>query len=137
MIAIEVDQRAPSRRRARTRSHVGTAGFSVGLATLIGFAAWCGRGVWFFIDEWVMVPRYHDGHWLTPFNGHLSIVPVAIYRTLLETGGYSFVPYRVVGLACYAAVAIAVFVSSHVPGWIRSSPRSWRCSWPGRPRPSC
>jgi hypothetical protein len=83
--------------------------FGAGLAALLGWAAWCGRGVWFFIDEWSVITRYHEGHWLTPFNGHLSIIPIAFYRTLLSLFGYTFWPERVVALACYAAVAIAVF----------------------------
>src|SRR5207248_3319132 len=63
----------------------------------------------FFIDEWSVITRYHDGHWLTPFNGHLSIVPIAFYRFMLSTAGYQFAPERIVALACYGAVAIAVY----------------------------
>jgi len=91
------------------RVQVGDVFFGAGLAALLGWAAWCGRGVWFFIDEWSVITRYHDDHWLTPFNGHLSLVPIAFYRTMLSLFGYTFWPERYVALMCYAAVAIAVF----------------------------
>ncbi len=100
-----------SRQAATERvSAAGDVVFGTGLAALLLFAAWCGRGVWFFIDEWSVVTRYHDGHWLQPFNGHLSLVPIAIYRTLLSTVGYDFVWFRLVALACYGAAAVAVYL---------------------------
>src|SRR5215471_4898548 len=91
------------------RVHGGDVFFGAGLAALLGWAAWCGRGVWFFIDEWSVITRYHDDHWLTPFNGHLSLVPIAFYRTMLSLFGYTFWPERYAALLCYATVAIAVF----------------------------
>jgi hypothetical protein len=102
---------SPWSRRAGVahETRTGDVVFGAGLASLAVFAAWCGRGVWFFIDEWSVVTRYHDGHWLEPFNGHLSLVPIAIYRTLLSTVGYDFVWFRLVALLCYGAVAVAVY----------------------------
>lgn len=84
--------------------------FGAGLVTLIAYALWAGRGVWFFIDEWNIITHYNNGHWLQPFNGHLSIVPIAIYRGLLATVGYDFVWNRVVAVLCYAAAAVAMYV---------------------------
>jgi hypothetical protein len=104
-----IEARRVARRVRRDVDALGTGIFAVGLGTLIGWALWCGRGVWFYIDEWVVITRYHDGHWLTPFNGHLSLVPIAVYRGLLATVRYDFTWYRVVGVVCYAAAAIAVF----------------------------
>lgn len=96
-------------RRAAAQPLTGDTLFGVGIAGLLAWAALCGRGVWFFIDEWVVITRYHGGGWLHPFNGHLSIVPIAIYRGLLTTVGYHFVWYRIVGLLCYGAAPCAVF----------------------------
>jgi hypothetical protein len=115
MTATQVSGAAPPSARASHRSRplgrlqAGDVVFAAGLAALLGWAAWCGRGVWFFIDEWKVITRYHNGHWLDPFNGHLSLVPIATYRALLATVGYNFAPYRAFGLACYGAVAIAIF----------------------------
>lgn len=103
-------ERAASRARRLARVQTGDALFAAGLASLLGWAAWCGRGLWFFFDEWKVITHYHDGHWLEPFNGHLSLVPIAVYRVGLSTLGYATAPYRVFALLCYAAVAVVVFL---------------------------
>ena len=95
---------------AHWRPRAGDVVFGAVLLALLVLAAWDGRGTWIFIDEWKILTRYHDGHWLEPFNGHLSLVPVALYRGLLETVGYHYAWYRLVGLLCYAAVPTAVYV---------------------------
>jgi hypothetical protein len=117
MIAIEPTGAAPPRRERagrdthlRSRARAGIAVFGAGLAGLVAWAAWCGRGIWFFIDEWVVITRYTAGEWLTPFNGHLSLVPIAAYRFFLSTGGYDAAPNRAFALLCYASAAVAVFV---------------------------
>src|SRR5215467_1900822 len=101
MTATELSGAAPASARASHRPvsfallHAGDGLFAAGLVALLAWAAWCGRGVWFFIDEWKVITRYHNGDWLEPFNGHLSLVPIATYRILLATVGYNFAPYRV------------------------------------------
>jgi hypothetical protein len=66
---------------------------------LILLAAWMGRRLWFFSDDWNILAGYHSGNLLEPFNGHLSLVPAGIYQTLFHTAGVgSYTPYRVAGL---------------------------------------
>src|SRR6186997_1258495 len=51
---------------------------------------------WFDEWEWVLGRRGDDvGTFLRPHNGHLSLVPIAIYRVLFATAGLEhYGPYR-------------------------------------------
>jgi hypothetical protein len=78
---------------------------SVSLGGVLVVAAIVGRHLWFFSDDWNILARYHDGHLLEPFNGHLSLVPAGIYAALFHTVGLgSYWPYRVVGFVGIAAL---------------------------------
>jgi hypothetical protein len=70
------------------------------------------RGTSFWFDEWnfILYRRGDDpGTFLRPYNGHLSLVPIFIYRVLLATVGLRhYAVYRVVAtvgqLSCVALV---------------------------------
>jgi hypothetical protein len=97
--------------RARWTPSLGDGAFVVGLAILIGYAAWLGRDLWFFSDDWNFIALHHNGDYLTPYNGHLWLFPIAIFHTLYVTVGLgSYAPYRVVGLVAYAVLGISLFV---------------------------
>ena len=84
--------------------------FAAASLLLVGVAWHIGRTLWWFSDDWNIITRYHDGHLLEPFNGHLSVVPVAIFRVLYETVGLDhYGPYRAVGLACYVGFGAVLF----------------------------
>ena len=80
--------------------------FAVGLTSLIGYAAWLGRDLTFFSDEWPIIAFHYNGRYLVPYDGHLLLIPIAIYRALFVTAGLSnYAPYVAVGLACYVLFA--------------------------------
>jgi hypothetical protein len=70
------------------------------------------RDTTFWFDEWTWVLDRRGGDLdslLEPHNGHLSLVPVAMYKALFETAGLSdYGPYRalviIVHLICVALV---------------------------------
>src|SRR5260370_1103825 len=98
------------RGRRRWTPSVGDGVFAVGLATLMGYAAWLGRDVWFFSDDWDFIAFHHTGDYLTPYNSHLWLFPLAIFHTLYVTVGLgSYPPYRVVRLVAYAPLGISLF----------------------------
>jgi hypothetical protein len=72
------------------------------------------RESWFFADEWRMalqVERIQDI--IDPYNGHLSVTILGLYRVLLELFGFStYLPYRVVGVVSLVAVPVAMFLIS-------------------------
>ena len=72
------------------------------------------RGTTFWFDEWNWVTgrRGNDaGAFLDSYNGHFSLIPVAIYRLLFATAGLShYGPYRVVLIAADLVSALLVFV---------------------------
>jgi hypothetical protein len=84
--------------------------FVCGVVTLLGYAFWLGRDLTFFSDDWDIIAFHHNGAYLTPYNGHLWLVPIGIFHTLYVTAGLgSYTPYRAVGLVGYAALAIVLF----------------------------
>ncbi|NLA37634.1 MAG: hypothetical protein GX868_18375, partial [Actinobacteria bacterium] len=59
----------------------------IGLAVIVATVLWglvLGRHLWFFSDEWNIMGTYPSGNLLTPFNGHLSLVPVALYQAVFH-----------------------------------------------------
>ncbi len=91
----------------------------VGAGTLLALAI-LGRDLWFASDEWNIMTEYPSGHLLVPFNGHLSAVPVALYQVLFHTTGVvDHLPYRLLGLAALAllAVVVVVYGRSRVGAW--------------------
>jgi hypothetical protein len=91
---------------------------AVGLAVLaVGAARYLdslGHGRIFFFDEWDFVLDRHDGgldSLLQPHNGHLSLVPAALYRALFEVVGLApYSAYRWMGTTVHLLVGVVVFL---------------------------
>lgn len=101
---------ALGRRRQPTIAVIVLLGLMVAGAVAILHA---GRGTTFYFDEWdfitgrrgVSVDTLLGGH-----NGHLSLIPVLIYKALLQVVGLdAYWPYRLVLLACHLAVVGLLF----------------------------
>jgi hypothetical protein len=71
-------------------------------------------GTTFWSDEWLWAQyrRGNDlGTFLRPYNEHLSLVPIVIYRLLFATAGLrSYVPYRVLVIAMHLVCVAVVFI---------------------------
>lgn len=71
------------------------------------------RGSSFSVDDWTWVDtrRGNSLHaFLAPYNGHLSLVPIAIYRVMFAVFGLGdFVPYRVLLLVVASATAVVIY----------------------------
>jgi hypothetical protein len=72
------------------------------------------RGTSFWADDWTWIAtRRGDtaGAFLAPYNGHLSLVPIAIYRLMFATFGIgSYTPYRTLVIVLSLVVGVLVFV---------------------------
>jgi hypothetical protein len=85
-------------------------------AGIIVLTAWwylrVSRGQSFLRDDWRVATRSLSiGDLLEPHNGHLSIVPLAIYRVLLgEFGFETYMPYRLLGATSLLSLGIALFL---------------------------
>ena len=68
----------------------------------------------FWADDWTWIAtRRGDGvdTFLSPYNGHLSLVPIAIYRLMFAVFGLgSYTPYRSLVIGLSLVVAVLVFV---------------------------
>lgn len=85
-------------------------------AALVGLGglAWhAQRSFSFVVDEWDILAHHVHGHLLTPYNGHLSLVPIVIYQGLAHTVGIgSYRPYGTIGILVFLAIP-AVFFLTH------------------------
>ncbi len=72
------------------------------------------RDTTFWQDEWgYALGRRGNGIgvFLTPYNGHLNLIPVAIYKLLFATVGLrNYVPYRALVIAGHLACVTLVYV---------------------------
>jgi hypothetical protein len=71
------------------------------------------RGSSFLADDWTWIEtrRGNSLHtFLAPYNGHLSLVPIAIYRLMFAVFGIGdFAPYRVLLLVAASATGVVIF----------------------------
>ena len=72
------------------------------------------RGTTFWLDEWSWVIErrgWDDAAFLQPHNGHLSVLPVAVYKLLFELVGLErSLPYRLVLTALHLLLVALVLV---------------------------
>jgi hypothetical protein len=95
-----------------TRAAVWTLAALMALAAIVIYRK--GLGTTFFFDEWEFVMDRQPWRWdilLTPYNGHLSLLPVLVYKVLFETVGLGpYWVYRLVLLAFHLLCVGLVFV---------------------------
>jgi hypothetical protein len=97
------------------------------------------RGSSFWGDDWLWITTRRTntvGTFLSPYNGHLSVLPIVIYRLMFDAFGInSYAPYRllvivfslIIGLLTFAfarprigpflAMLVATLVLFEGPGW--------------------
>jgi len=104
--------------RAGHRPRLGVSGdvaIALGLAACAASALilWLGRGTTFSTDEldWFSATPNLDLHTaLTPYNGHLILLPRIVYAAMFNVFGAHYLPFRILGLACVLATAVAFFI---------------------------
>lgn len=71
------------------------------------------RGTTFWVDEWNFITGRRGNSvntFLSPYQGHFSLVPVVIYRLFFDAFGISsYTPYRALVIALSLVVAILLF----------------------------
>jgi hypothetical protein len=127
---VETRQRAPSARppdagragealgRASAagvlRARVPEAAVAAGAAVAAALIYAEGRGTTFYYDEWNMVLERRENDldaFLAPHNGHLSVIPVAVYRLFFELFGLTdYRPFRLLVIALHLVCAVLFFV---------------------------
>ena len=68
-------------------------------------------GYFFWADDWQLARRGHSlGDFFRPYNEHLTIVPIAIYRVVFAVFGFhTYVPLRFVVVASVCAISLAMY----------------------------
>jgi hypothetical protein len=68
----------------------------------------------FWADDWTWIANRRGDSvdtFLSPYNGHLSLVPIAIYRLMFAVFGLgSYTPYRSLVIALSLVVAVLLFI---------------------------
>jgi hypothetical protein len=72
------------------------------------------RGTWFFLDEWALAGRGRTpSDFLEPYNGHLSVTYIAVYRLHMELFGFrAYTLLRVVGLVALASGPVLLYLTT-------------------------
>lgn len=99
---------------ARLRTRLPWIALAAAMAAAVALYLYWGRGETFFADEWnfMINRRPWDAHTLLyPQAGHLSLVPVLIYKAMFGTlGADDYLPYRLVAIGATLAVAVLFFL---------------------------
>ena len=97
--------------RADTLGWIVLAALLVGAALFL-YAETRWATLWFDEWQWALDRRGNDaGAFLEPHNGHLSLVPIAIYRLLFEAAGLDiYGPYRAIVIGAHLGVVVLLFV---------------------------
>jgi hypothetical protein len=97
--------------RSRHIVWIAMAALMIGTAGLLYHET---RGTTLWFDEWTWLLHRRTGSlasFLDTHNGHLSLIPVAIYKLLFATAGArDWVPYRILVIAAHLGCCLLVFV---------------------------
>jgi hypothetical protein len=109
----EPDRLSVSTDTDERESHGAAIAFGVVLVVGLIFYVVAGRHIWFYRDEWDYLAgrgmNVHD--LLAQHGGHLSVVPVVIYRLMYSTIGLrSYVPYQLLTILLHLAEATLLWV---------------------------
>lgn len=68
------------------------------------------RGAYFSFDDWPLILQAGSGWGMfEPYNDHLVLAVLAVYRPLIELFGFEFTPFRIFGLMSLLGVPVAFF----------------------------
>jgi hypothetical protein len=108
---------APGRLTAAVTLHPERTARVVLAALLVGtgvFLFHITQGTTFWFDEWIWIAGRRSNTaatFLDPHNGHLSLIPLVIYRTLFATVGLDdYAPYRVLVIVGHLTCVVLVFL---------------------------
>ena len=97
---------------SRLARHAVTIAFGVVVVASATYFLRITRASWFYADEWAMAVQVGRVQGIVdPYNGHLSITILGLYRVLLEVFGFTtHLPYRIAGIVSLVAVPVAMFL---------------------------
>lgn len=86
-----------------------TGVFATGLIVFVVYVLHQYRSTFFWLDDWNLMIKYHDGNPLDPFNGHLVLVSALLYRSVLQVWGPNFRVFVAIGILSFAAFGASTF----------------------------
>lgn len=70
-------------------------------------------GYWFFADDWPLLRQAESlGGLVEPYNNHLSVIILGLYRGLVEVVGLEYTAFRFVSYACLLAMPVVYFLTT-------------------------
>ncbi len=101
------------RAAAWLRSHPVEIAFVLLCAAALVYELRITKGSYFYLDDWISIRQSGSASlFLTPYNDALLLISLVNYRVLLETFGFNYTPFRVVGLLCLVGVPFAYFATT-------------------------
>jgi hypothetical protein len=102
----------------------------VAMAAAAALLLWLGRGTTFIYDEWDFWAGYRPptslDALLTPDNGNLVLLPVAIYKVTIGLFGAAYLPYRAIEVCLVLADSLLFFLlagaGERSRGWLALGP---------------
>ena len=109
---------ARGRRRAERAgswlaSHPVEIAFALLVMAAFAYSLRVTRSYFFFYDEWLMIKQGSSlGGLFRPFIDQIGLTIMGTYRVLAELFGFTFTPFRVIGMAGLFAVPAAYFLTT-------------------------
>ena len=115
LVADEERDSPSTTTRATKLRETHAAGIAFGVVLFAGLVFYlvAGHHIWFYRDEWdYLAGRGFNVHdLLAQHGGHLSVVPVAVYRLMYSTIGLrSYVPYQLLTILLHLAEATLLWI---------------------------
>jgi hypothetical protein len=103
---------APGDSRTWLATHAVDIAFGLVVLATAAYFLRVTRESWFFADEWAMADQVRRTQDIAdPYNGHLSVTILSLYRVLLELFGFTtHLPYRIAGIISLIAVPVAMYL---------------------------
>ena len=107
----------PHRRSSGLGSWLADHPVDVALAAIVGIAfahlLRITANGYFYGDDWGLIQQSGSLRgMLQPYNDHLSVTILVVYRVLIEVFGFVYGPFRMVGLLCLMAVPVALYLAT-------------------------
>lgn len=111
---------AGARRRRRSErvgswlvSHPVEIAFALLVMAAFAYSLHLTRSYFFFLDDWLLIKQGGSlGGWFRPYSDQMGLIIIGTWRVLAELFGFTFTPFRVVGMVGLYAVPAAYFLTT-------------------------
>ena len=94
-------------------SHAVEIAFALLVMAAFAYSLRLTRSYFFFLDDWLLVKQGSSaGGWFRPYSDQMGLIIIGTWRVLAELFGFTFTPFRVVGMVGLYAVPAGYFLTT-------------------------